>query len=143
MSSADRTEDTRHGTRQRDAARWIVFTGIVFVLTVVFAFVVLGVGAYPFGNANDADLCRVTQPLPQVGGPYDAPDSRATAQRTWFPLGVVCTLDSQHDAVGPQVTHHQSQLATWTWLGASTIAVGELILLLLITRSELRRRRAR
>lgn len=141
VSAADRRNLAWNGLRQRVAATPIVLIGAVFVLVAVLALVAFSSGAYPFGNANDADLCRVTQPLPRVGGPYDAPDSRASVERTWFPLGVACTLDSQHDTVGAQITHHQSWAATWAWLLATGLTVLTFLWLLLAARTTRRGRR--
>lgn len=101
---------------------------MTFLLAATLSLIALWVGAYPFGNANDADLCRVTQPFPQTAGPVTAEDVSVSAEHTWIPLGVACTFDLPEAGVGSQVTLHQSWPATWAWLAASAIALFSLAL---------------
>jgi len=117
---------------------WVA--GACLAVATFVALTSFAAGYYPFGNANDDDLCRLTEPLPAVGGPYDAPDSQANSHHTLMPLGVVCELNSQHDSVGPQTTHHQNPTATVVWLVSSVIAFVALFALILLL-AELRRLR--
>ena len=132
------TRSTWSGSRRRLA---VAAAGVLLVLGAPTALVAYAVGSYPFGNSDESYQCRVVQPLPPVGGPWLAEDTQVQYVRTLIPLGIECTLDSLHDAVGPQITHHQSWVATVLWLASSVVAVLALACILAFTALRLPRPR--
>ncbi len=100
----------------------------VMTLCVAGALVVaayaLFIGSYPFGNSlpDDATACQVAAQVPNPGVVVDQ-TTPATAERTWIPLGLICSVDI-HKNGHPVVSYHQSWQATITAFVSLLIAAG-------------------
>lgn len=111
-----------------------VHTGRAAALVVV-AFVALVIalwaaraGAYPLGTAyEDNSSCLIQGALPaDVKVAREGPVP-VEAKRTWFPLGVICTVHPLGRDQTALVIPHQSWPATWTSLAGFAVAAFALL----------------
>ena len=96
---------------------------IVAIIATSVAMVALRIGIYPFGTSapDDASSCLLSGALPENPPKIDE-NTRATAVRTWLPLGLICSVDAPGDGRGPQVSVHQSWPATITAVITTIVA---------------------
>lgn len=104
---------------------------IIAIIATSIAMVALRIGIYPFGTSapDDASSCLLSGALP-ANPPKIDQNTRATAVRTWLPLGLICSVDAPGDGRGPQVSVHQSWPATITALITTIVATAAFLWLM-------------
>lgn len=104
---------------------------VVLPFVCVIASTALFVAFYPMGNSSpdDASACQAAAEVPPRDGVRVDQDTPATAERTWFPPSIVCSVDVYQDWE-PGVTVHENRLATVVAILALGVAAALLIRLL-------------
>lgn len=104
---------------------------LVAIVATSIAMVSLRIGIYPFGTSapDDASSCLLSGALPPNPPKIDQ-NTRASAVRTWIPLGLICSVDAPGDGRGPQVSVHQSWPATIIAFLTTIVAVAAFLWLL-------------
>lgn len=89
----------------RIAAGWITIVGCC-----ILGLLLIGFGWIHDGWAPPATQC-LHGPVPELGGPFYE-QTEVTGERSYFPLGVLCTYDVPGDDYGPQTVHNYKLVPT-------------------------------
>lgn len=117
----------------------IVGLALIASLAVLLAVGFFRVGEAPYGNSYEgAYPCTVPAALPAgarlMGGTDpNAPGFPATMEVTYFPLGIICTVQLANPP-HTEIIYHQSWPATIAWLGLSATAVFAILFAILLGR---------
>lgn len=109
---------------------------VVAAVAAVIALMALRVGAAPLGTSapDDASACLQQAAPSSDGALASGPTEPVSVERTWIPLGLICTTKSLDGSGAPLVVTHQSWPATITVVVATLIAIAGVLRLVTLLR---------